>query len=62
MPHYRLEIIKDIFFQRNRKTEKRKRKLFHKTGRRQAKRKRNKSRRVFCEERTKHYAVVFWTG
>lgn len=50
---------KKYFPKRNRKTEKRKRKQFYRTGCRQTKRKRNKSRRVVCEARAKHYAVVF---
>lgn len=52
---------KDIFPKETEK-EKRKRKQFKRTGCRQTIRKRNKSRRVFCEERAKHYAVVFWPG
>jgi len=50
---------KNIFYKENRKMEKRKRKQSQRTGYRQAKRNRNKSRRVACEERARHYAEVF---
>jgi hypothetical protein len=47
------------FQKKTEKPKKRKRKQFHKTGCSQAKRNRNKSRRVACEVRARHYAEVF---
>lgn len=49
----------DIFSKENEKQEKRKRKQSYRTGCRQAKRNRNKSRRVACEVGADHYAEVF---
>ncbi|TPG31324.1 hypothetical protein EAH81_27025 [Flavobacterium pectinovorum] len=50
---------KDIFPKETEKRKKEKESNLKRTGYRQAKRNRNKSRRVSCELRARHYAEVF---